>query len=169
VRFSRIGSVAVALASVFAVATACEVPNQHTLVGISSWDTGRGGTVNVEFTFDQGLPSTVTARYVTTPPLQPNGQAVGVDGVLYVQVAFTPAVAHDSRGATTAPAAYYPTQRVSHPASMTDAKVAEVARYEDFEGYVGYVIGIKQGWGSDRHLRVVKSGDTVTVVLNYYG
>jgi hypothetical protein len=89
--------------------------------------------------------------------------------VLYVQVAFTPAVAHDSRGATTAPAAYYPTQRVSHPASVTDTKVAEVARYEDFEGYVGYVIGIKQGWGSDRHLKVVKSGDTVTVVLNYIG
>ncbi len=168
-KFRRIATAAVAIAGAFAVTTACEVPNQHTLVGISSWDTGRGGTVNVEFTFDQGLPSTATARYVTTPPLQPNGQAVGVDGVLYVQVSFTPAVAHDSRGATTAPAAYYPMQRVTHPASMTDTKVAEVARYEDFEGYVGYVIGIKQGWGNDRHLKVVKSGDIVTVVLNYYG
>ncbi len=70
---------------------------------------------------------------------------------------------------TTAPAAYYPTQRVTHPVSATDTKIAEVARYEDYEGYVGYVIGLKQGWGSDRHLKVVKSGDTVTMVLYYYG
>jgi hypothetical protein len=149
--------------------TACQVSNQHTLVGLSSYDTGRGGSVNVEFTFDQGLPATATASYVTTPPIQPSGQAVGVDGVLYVRVSFTPAVAHDARGVTTAPAAYYPTQRVTHPASMTDTKVAEVARYEDFEGYVGYVIGLKQGWGSDRHLKVVKSGDTVTVQIYYLG
>jgi hypothetical protein len=167
-RFRRIASVAVALAGAFAVTTACQVPNQHTLVGISSYAKSSQGFQALQFTFDQGVPTNVTARYVSTPPTAPSGKAVGVDGTLYVQVSFNPAVAHDNRGATTAPAAYYPT-RSANPAWEAAGKVAEVAQYEDFEGYVGYVIGLKQGWGNDRHLKVVPSGDTVTVMLYYVG
>jgi hypothetical protein len=166
-RFRRIAAAAIAMAGVFAVTTACELPNQHTLVGISSYDTGRGGSINVEFTFDQGLPATATARYVTSPPKGPSGQAAAVDGVLFVQVSFNPAVAHDARGVPTAPGAYYPALRITHPNALTDTKVAEVARYEDFEGYVGYVIGLKQGWGSDRRITIQRAGDTVTVALFY--
>jgi hypothetical protein len=153
----------VAVATVMGTATSCLQPNQHTLVGISGSNNASGRFDVITFTFDQGLPNGATARYVSSPPLTPSGKPVGVDGSRYVQVSFTPAVARDAREQATAPVAVYPRGAANLPAPK---QAVEVAKYEDFEGYVGYAIGLIPH-STDRRIDVVRSGKTISIDIHY--
>jgi hypothetical protein len=141
--------------SSIALGTSCLQPGQHTLVGITAAHNTPAAIDTVTFTFDQGAPTGSSARYVTTPPTAPSGMAVGVDGTAFIQVDLTVAVAHDARNVSTSPDAFYP---------RTTSNVAEVARYEDFEGHVGYVIGLRTG--KNPRVSIARSASAVVVSIS---
>ncbi len=141
--------------SVIAASTSCLEPSQHTLVGISGAHNTPAAIDTITFTFDQGAPTGSRAWYVSTPPTSPNGRVVGVDGTAFIQVDLTVAICHDARGAPTCPGAFYP---------HTTGNVIEVARYEDFEGHVGYVLGLRTG--KNPRVRITHSASAVVVSLS---
>jgi hypothetical protein len=145
---------AVAAAAV-ATSTACLQPSQHTLVAISGAHNTAASIDTITFTFDQGAPTGSSARYVSMPPSSPSGKAVGVDGTAFIQVDLTVAVAHDARNVSTSPDAFYPHQT---------SNVVEVARYEDFEGHVGYVLGLRTG--KSPRVSIARSASAVVVSLS---
>ena len=138
-----------------AMTTACLQPGQHTLVGITAAHNTPAAIDTITFTFDQGAPTGSSARYVSTPPMAPSGKVVSVDGTAFIQVDLTVAIAHDARNMTTSPAAFYPHQT---------SNVAEVAMYEDFEGHVGYVLGLRTG--KSPRVSVTQSANAVVVSLS---
>ncbi len=148
-------SIAAVVASVAAVTTSCLLPGQHTLVGISAVHDTAAGVDTVIFSFQQGAPSGGSARYIPEPPTTPPGKPVGVDGNAYIQVTMNVAVAHDSRGLNTSPIVFYPT---------TTTNVMEVARFEDYQGHVGYVLGLRTG--ANPRVSMTHSGNIVEVHLS---
>jgi hypothetical protein len=146
------GAVVVA---VIATSTSCLVPNQHTLVGISAAHNTPAAIDTVTFAFEQGAPSGGSARYVSIRPTTPTGKAVAVDGNAFIVVTMNVAVAHDLRGITTSPTVFYPT---------TTSNVMEVARFEDYQGHVGYVIGLRTG--ANPRVGVARSASAVVVSLS---
>ena len=87
--------------------------------------------------------------------MEPSGKVVGVDGTAFIQVDLTVAIAHDARNVSTSPDAFYPHQT---------SNVVEVARYEDFEGHVGYVLGLRTG--KSPRVSVARSANVVVVSLS---
>ncbi|HEX4018146.1 MAG TPA: hypothetical protein VHX15_15535 [Frankiaceae bacterium] len=150
-----IGAVVVA---VIATSTSCLVPNQHTLVGISAAHNTAAAIDTVTFTYQQGAPSGGSARYVSNRPITPTGKPVGVDGNAFILVTMNVAVAHDLRGLATSPIVFYPT---------TTSNVLQVARFEDFQGHVGYVIGLRTG--SNPRVSFAHSANAVVVSLSAPG
>jgi hypothetical protein len=148
-------SMAAVVVSVAAMTSACLVPNQHTLVGITAVHNTPVAVDTVTFLFQQGAPSGGSARYVPTPPTTPKGKPVNVDGNAFIQVTMNVAIAHDARGLNTSPIVFYPT---------TTTNVVEVVRFEDFQGHVGYVLGLRTG--ANPRLTVTRSANTVAVSLN---
>jgi hypothetical protein len=141
--------------SVIATSTACLVPNQHTLVGINAAHNTPAAVDTVTFVFQQGAPSGGSARYVPTPPTTPKGKPVSVDGKAFIQVTLNVAVAHDARSLNTSPIVFYPT---------TTTNVVEIVRFEDYQGHVGYVLGLRTG--ANPRVSVTRSASTVVVSLN---
>jgi hypothetical protein len=141
--------------SVIAACTACLVPGQHTLVGITAAHNTRAAVDTVTFLFQQGAPSGGSARYVPTPPTTPKGKPVGVDGNAFIQVTMNVAVAHDARSLNTSPIVLYPT---------TTSNVVEIVRFEDYQGHVGYVLGLRTG--ANPRVSVTRSASAVVVSLN---
>ena len=150
----RLSMAAVAVTAV-ATTTACLQPGQHTLVAITAAHNTPAAIDTITFTFDQGAPTGSSARYVSTPPMEPSGKVVGVDGTAFIQVDLTVAIAHDARNVSTSPDAFYPHQT---------SNVVEVARYEDFEGHVGYVLGLRTG--KSPRVSVARSANVVVVSLS---
>jgi hypothetical protein len=142
-------------ATAVAASTACLQPSQHTLARITGAHNTPAAIDTITFTFDQGAPTGSSARYVSTPPMSPSGKVVGVDGTAFIQVDLTVAVAHDARNVSTSPAAFYPHQT---------SNVAEVAMYEDFEGHVGYVLGLRTG--KNPQVSITRSASAVVVSLS---
>ncbi len=143
-----------AVAAVLATATSCLISGQHTLVSITNAHNPANNLDIITFHFDQGAPTGSTARYVSSPPQQPSGKPVAVDGLAFVQVDLYTAVAHDERGAPTAQIAYYPRQTKN---------VIEVAQYEDFEGHVGYALGLLSRQSNVVYINRTASAVTVAV------
>jgi hypothetical protein len=141
--------------SVIALSTSCLVPNQHTIVGISAVHDTPAQIDTITFSFQQGAPSGGSARYVSVPPLTPTGKAVGVDGKAFIVVTMNVAIAHDSRSLPTSPIVFYPT---------TTTNVIEVARFEDYQGHVGYVLGLRTG--ANPRVSMTHSASTVVVSLS---
>ena len=152
VRSLSMGAVAV---SVIVACTSCLVPGQHTLVGISAVHDTPAQVDTVIFSFQQGAPSGGSARYVPAPPLTATGKLVGIDGKAFIQVTMNVAIAHDSRGLPTSPIVFYPS---------TTTNVVEVARFEDYQGHVGYVIGLRTG--ANPRVSVTRSANVVEVSLS---
>jgi hypothetical protein len=148
-------SLAAVAVGVIAVSTSCLQPGQHTLVAITAAHNTPAQIDTITFTFDQGAPTGSSARYVAQPPSAPSGKPVGVDGVAFIQVDLTVAIAHDARNVTTSPEAFYPHQT---------SNVVEVARYEDFEGHVGYVLGLRSG--KSPRVSISRSANAVVVSLS---
>jgi hypothetical protein len=148
-------SMGAVVVSLIATSTSCLVPKQHTLVGISAAHNTPAQIDTVTFSFQQGAPLGGSARYVTVPPTTPPGKPVGVDGKAFIQVTMNIAIAHDSRSLPTSPIVFYPT---------TTTNVLEVARFEDYQGHVGYVIGLRTG--ANPRVAVTRSGTTVVVSLS---
>jgi hypothetical protein len=148
-------SMGAVVATVIATSTSCLVPNQHTLVGISAAHNTAAAIDTVTFTFEQGAPSGGSARYVSSRPITPTGKAVGVDGNAFIVVTMNVAVAHDLRGFATSSIVFYPT---------TTSNVMEVARFEDFQGHVGYVLGLRTG--TNPRVSIAHSASAVVVSLS---
>ena len=152
-KFLRV-PVGIAVAVVLALTASCLQPGQHTLVAITGAHSSSRAVDVITFTFAQGAPPSDVIRFVTQPPMQPSGKRVDVDGRAFLYLVMTSAVAHDQRGAPTAPAAFY---------AVGLKNVLEVARVEDFEGYVSYAFGLL-----DPHspaVRVTRSATSVVVTV----
>jgi hypothetical protein len=152
VKGTRAGMMALGGAAVFALATGCLEPNQHTLVAVTGSHAASAHIDRILFTFQQGAPTGSTAGYVATPPAGPSGKPVQVDGSRFVRVDLTSAVAHDQRGDSTAPVAVY----------FSLGNVVQAKQFEDFEGHVGYVLGLKEQRPSTT-VTVSRTADTVEV------
>ncbi len=148
-------SMAGVVVAVTAASTSCLVPNQHTLVGISAAHNTPAAIDTVTFLFQQGAPSGGSARYVDAPPTTPNGKPVYVDGKAFIVVTMNVAVAHGARSLNTSPIVFYPT---------TTSNVIEVARFEDYQGHVGYVLGLRTG--ANPRVSVARSASAVVVSLS---
>ncbi len=148
-------SMGAVVAAVVATSTSCLVPNKHTLVAITAAHNTPAAIDTVTFTFEQGAPSGGSARYVSSRPTTPTGKPVAVDGNAFIVVTMNVAIAHDLRGLNTSPIVFYPT---------TTSNVMEIARFEDFQGHVGYVIGLRTG--SNPRVSVARSASAVVVSLS---
>ena len=153
----RVRSAAMAVvagAALLGLVSGCLVPNQSTLVGVTGAHAASARVDMITFTFQQGVPSGITARYVPSPPTAPSGKPVALDGNKFVQVALTPVVAHDNLGdSTVAQAVYF---------AGATTNVVEAKMYEDFEGHVGFALGLDK-MIPGTHPTVFVSGTTVVV------
>ncbi len=136
------------------VTTSCLQPNQHTLVGIGGGHNASRHIDVITFAYDQGTPTTDTARFMNTAPAGPSGMPVAIDGKTFVAVNMSSAVMRDARNVLTAPLAFYP---------HGTTNVAEVAQYEEFEGHVGYALGLRSTGVSAVTLTRTSSTIIVTV------
>ena len=127
-------AVAGVAAGALLLTASCLQPNQHTLVGMGGGHNASRHIDVITFAFDQGTPTASTVHFTATPPAGPSGKPVAMDGNAFVAVNLTPAVARDARNVSTAAGAFYP---------HGTTNVAEVAQYEDFEGHVGYALGLR--------------------------
>jgi hypothetical protein len=149
----RIAMPILAGATAVGLLSACLIQGQHTLVDISGSHAASARVDRIIFTFQQGVPTVNSAGYVTAPPAAPSGRPVTVDGARFVKVDLSPAVAHDSRGDSTAATAVY------FPATTN---VLQAKQFEDFEGHVGYVLGLREQ-RPGTHVTVTRTASTVEV------
>ena len=144
---------AVAVATAM-TAIACLIPGQHTLVTIEGAHAASAHADLITFRFQQGAPEHNSAVYVQTPPAGPSGIPIELDGSVFIRVDLTPAVADDARNAVTAAEVVYFTGTTN----VTNAK-----RVEDFEGHVGYALGLR--YRAPRNLVVSRTADTVQIAV----